>query len=139
MPGVDVRSVVNVPSSVILPAFSAGDYTSNSGAWTVIAGNVFNFQVIRNGRLITVVIELSATTVTGTPSELRLALPPGIVIDAFTEALGYCNPNGGANELMLVTLTTGATFIKFMRFTLANWIAGAGTTSVRAQFSFVKR
>ena len=81
--GADVGAWVEIP-------FDAGNFTSSGTmTWTVEAGDVFAHRYLRLNKLLILQFVSSNTTVGGTPStELRVALPPGIVAVGSTTPVG---------------------------------------------------
>ena len=119
--------------------FNAGDFTSDVGTWTVDPADVFNYTWINyGGRVHTLIIQLNQTSVTGTPAELRVALPGGLLNRKFLETTGYCNNNGGANEDMKATISgPGGTFVRLSRLSAAAWTASVNLTAARVEITFV--
>lgn len=71
----------------ITPTYSGANFTSNVGSWTVDAGDIVTFAFRLSGKTITVSWYLQATSVTGTPTVLRITIPGG-----FTAAAGGLHP-----------------------------------------------
>lgn len=60
--------------------FNAADYTSSSGTWVVDSGDVLNNRYKIVGKTLYWNVYLVSTTITGTPSQLFVALPSGLSI-----------------------------------------------------------
>jgi hypothetical protein len=96
----------------VTPTYSAGNFTSNVGSWTVEAGDINAYAFRLSGRTLTVSWYLQTTSVTGTPTQLRIAIPGG-----FTAGKASLHPlvhddagAGNAGSFCLLT-GTGATTI----------------------------
>lgn len=55
--------------------FSAGNFTSATGTWVVGAGDVVSLAYVEFGKTMIVTFDVQATTLTGAPTELRMAIP----------------------------------------------------------------
>jgi len=62
------------------PAYSSGDFTSSSGTWVVEAGDVATYIYVILGKLMIVLWYLNTTTITGTPTLIKIAVPAGKTI-----------------------------------------------------------
>jgi hypothetical protein len=61
----------------ITPAYVAGDFTPSVGTWTVDAGDITTYAYRLSGHTLTVSWYLQTTTVSGTPTNLRIKIPNG--------------------------------------------------------------
>lgn len=78
------RATVLDPGAPITPAFSAGDYTADTGSWTVAAGDVATMAYQQRGKSVWVAYTLNTTTLASTPNILRIAIPGGFTATATT-------------------------------------------------------
>jgi len=67
------RLVVHSQGGWISSSFSAGNFTANTGSWTVDSGDVINASYFLVGRNLSVLFAIDSTTVTGTPAQLILS------------------------------------------------------------------
>jgi hypothetical protein len=65
------------PGAWVPIPFNAANFTSDSGTWTVAAGNVSNLGYLVIGKLMLLGFSISGTTVAGAPVFLRIKLPTG--------------------------------------------------------------
>lgn len=74
--------------------FSAANFSANTGSWTVAAGQV-TYAYALVGRSCSVSLYLTnATSVSGSPTTLKIQLPPGIVPARSTGAAGLLHSAG---------------------------------------------
>lgn len=110
-------------------AFNAANFTSVGGgtAWTVIAANQVTYAYTVIGKTLIVVFSITGTNVTGTPTELGIAIPGGFtvaktalvpfrVFDAGTGKFGIAEADAGTTKIRLFTSVGGA-----------GWAATAGS------------
>jgi hypothetical protein len=57
--------------------YSGANFTASAGSWTVDAGDQTAYAYMLAGRTLWLAFVLNSTSVTGTPTELRIALPSG--------------------------------------------------------------
>jgi hypothetical protein len=127
----DQGAWINVP-------YSAGNFTSPGGTWTVASGDMATNAYVLRGRTLTWTFRLSSTSTTTPGGELRIALPGGFlaahsvisggiyVIDNNTTGLeGYWN----------ISATTD-TFVRLGKTTISNWAASSDATDVGGTISF---
>lgn len=71
------RSIAN--GVTIVPTFDSGDYTaSGAGSWGVDSGDVVNLSyTFLSGKRMRVEFTIAGTDVSGTPAQLRIAIPAG--------------------------------------------------------------
>ena len=73
--------------SGITPAFSAGDFTTDTGTWTVTAGEVFTHEYYIRDNLLFFILSIQATSVASSPTQLRIAVPNGYLPAASNVAI----------------------------------------------------
>lgn len=118
-------------------AFDAANFTA-SGAmtWTVGSGDVVTYAYVVSGDVMTLFFNLSATSVGGTPStQLRIALPAGLVVAGQGHALCYASDNGSVTVVNLHA-EVGDAYVSLDRIDGANWSAATDATVVAGQLTF---
>jgi hypothetical protein len=116
------------------PTFSAGNYTMDSGTWTVASGDVRGFSYRLVGDTCFLSLALDATSVSGTPgAELRVTLPV-TAAEAMT-APAVCFDNT-TNRNAIATVTSSSTRLTIKRADGANWTASTNATSVFVTMAF---
>jgi hypothetical protein len=122
----------------ITPAYSGTNFTSNVGSWTVDAGDVTAFSFRLSGKTITVSWYLQATSVTGTPTQLRIAIPGG-----FTAAKSSLHPfvhddagAGNAGSFALVTGAGATTIDNFKAYGAGSFANATNTTRTFGTVTF---
>jgi len=61
----------------ITPTYNGANFSSNAGSWLVEAGDIATYAYRVSGKTITVSWYLQATTVSGSPTQLRILIPGG--------------------------------------------------------------
>jgi hypothetical protein len=112
--------------------YLAGNFTASAGAWTVAEADIITYASNRLGRMMVVAFELTATTVTATPGELRIDLPGDAIAQRQISTLCYLSDNG-TPAVGRATVTDGGTYIVISRLDAANFAAAADTTDVRGE------
>jgi hypothetical protein len=116
------------------PTFAAGNYTMDSGTWTVASGDVRGFSYRLVGDTCFLSLALDATSVSGTPgAELRVTLPV-TAAEAMT-APAVCFDNT-TNRNAIATVTSSSTRLTIKRADGANWTASTNATSVFVTMAF---
>ena len=126
----------NLTTTWTTPTFSAGDYTSDTGAWTVASGNVVTFRYIVVGKMMTVLLTIESSTITGTPGVLHIKIPGGYTStkSVWNLATDY---NGSAYETCVIRVLSSATLIDVYRYpNFAAWGATAGSHILRGEITF---
>ena len=117
------------------PAFSAGDYTSPTGSWTVAAGDVTTMAyTILYGKM-TVAFVLATTSVGTTPAELRMTIPASKTATKAMRALIQLSDNGTATTGLART-QAGITYIAITRLDEANFANSTDATLVAGEITF---
>ena len=73
--GTDWYLVSHLQGAWITPTYSAANFTSNVGTWTVDAGDIATYAYQLNNKSLTLSWYLQSTSVSGLPTNLRIALP----------------------------------------------------------------
>jgi hypothetical protein len=121
--------------------FSAGDYTATSGSWTLTSGDVTTLAYKIDGNSMTVSFHLTDTTVSATPTGLRVAIPGGrIAARAMRNALGSAVDNGTNIDTGFAFVSAGGTVIEFRKTAASTaWSAATNATSIAGQITFMIR
>jgi len=123
------------PATVVTPAYDAGDFTgSGTIAWTVQSGDVARYAyTLLAQRLMVLDVQLSGTTVSGTGTELRIAIPAGYTAAAPTMArpASVRDNNTEKPEAIAVVEQDGTYVSVYVDATQAtNWSASTNQTRV---------
>jgi hypothetical protein len=77
--------------------YSAANFTAiGTGSWTVDSGDQLAFNYYKDGRKVTVNVTLDTTTVTGSVSGLKIAIPASIAPAAGVQLIGLLYDNSGS-------------------------------------------
>jgi len=100
--------------------------------WTVPASSVRGLTAVDLGRTLLLNGYLYQTSVAGTlDAQLRILLPWGLTVDAYTTGTFVTIDNGVVRESGIWTATPGTSFVAFFRDTAgANWSAATANTSL---------
>lgn len=94
--------------------YSGTDFTAYAaGAWTVDSGDVLTLTYTLIGKTAILNLLVFNTSVSGSPAELRFALPSGLVASA-TINLPFWFLNAGGWQLGACQTTAGAGYLRFM-------------------------
>ena len=120
-------------------SFSAGDYTaSGSMTWTVASGDVTLSRYVVVGKTLKWSVQLSTTTIGGTPStQLRIAIPGGHTAVAVGHhvRIARCLNNGAL--IQAYAQVAAATYIGLVREdATSNWAAGTDNNEMAFQIEF---
>ena len=111
-------------------AFTAGDFTSVGGgsSWTLQSGDVTTFAYAQVGKTVSLSLQLSTTTIAGTPSQLLVLLPGSMVSarDMETQAF-YADTNTGERIPCRMFVGAGGTHVQFFRNDGGNWANSTNT------------
>ena len=113
-------------------AFSAGNFTSDSGSWTVASGDVTtdSYRVI--GDTLYWTIRLTATTTAGPPAQLRVTLPNSYT--AAETAINVCATGQTSVQALVVdslcTITSGNTYIAVTKANASTFTAASDDWNV---------
>lgn len=113
-------------------AFTAADFTSDSGTWEVDVTDLVEWSFARIGNLLFLSFELDTTTVTGTPSELRAAIPFGLIANRYMSNPCILSDNGvyAPGKVRVELLDT---YLRFTRADGAAFTASTNNTNVLGQ------
>ena len=126
------------PGTPITVAYSAGDYTAQSGTWTVESGDLLGFRYIQRGKMVTFIVNIDNSSVSATPSDLDIALPNSFTGISFQQihSAGRVVDNGGVHQGGIVALDASGTVIKVRRGDDANFSAATNNMDVAGNWTF---
>ena len=118
-------------------AFSAGNFTSDSGSWTVASGDVDYFAYRVLNKTMSISFRIVGSTVSGSPNQLRIAIPASATsaggptticraIDNGTDRFGVLSTAIGFQYVYILA-------ISFATATNVTWANATDTTSVWGQ------
>lgn len=118
-------------------AFSAGNFTADTGSWTLASGDQSYFAYVEIGKTMIVSAVLVTTSVSGTPTNLRITVPNGRTI-AGTHAGNFPAINNSAATTGMWQAAAGLTYIQLYRdlAAAATWDNAANTTAMRITATF---
>lgn len=124
------RVVSHTQGAFITPTYSAGDFTTDVGTWTVEAADVQTYAYYLSGRQMTLALYIKQTTVASSPTTLRIAAPAGHVIARqFTQIIEVLD--NGVAVISAIDALAAATYLRAFA-TLAGpaWAASTNQTYV---------
>lgn len=121
--------------------FSAGNFTASTGDWTLTSPDQVTWCYQLDGNRMTASFELDSTTVSATPTELRIAIPLGRVSARRMSApLASALDNSTAVDSGRAEVAAGGTYISIFKNSAGTaWAAATNATSVRGQITFMVR
>lgn len=120
------RRAATTPTAV---TFAAGNFTADSGNWTLASGDQINFQYSLLGKLMYVTWALQTTTVSATPVYLKIALPAGKTLAARSDGT-HAFLDNGTQGIGYVLANSGETFIRlYTGVALNTWATATDTTA----------
>jgi hypothetical protein len=121
-------------------AFNAGNFTTDTGTWTVASGDVTTLAYQLDGNKMTVSFDLRTTSVASSPTQLRIALPNGRIIARTMQNPILAKDNGTAVSTAYVEALAGQTYLRiFKDLASTAWSAATDTTELRGQITFMVR
>lgn len=89
----------------VAPAYNAGNFTANVGAWTVEAADVTHYRyTYLSGNSMLVSFDIRGSSVSLAAGYLFLRVPDGKTIQVNTQGAGSCNNNGAIGPLAVFGL-----------------------------------
>jgi hypothetical protein len=116
-------------------AYSAGNFSQDTGTWTVQSGDQTSYSYRLVGDTMWLNVTLQTTTVASSPTNLIIAVPGGKTIQETTYHYSYGYDNG-APVLFKILATSGQAFISVTRFDGAAFAAATNSTDVVFQIEF---
>lgn len=128
----------NIIQQYSSPAFSAGDFTSEIGSWTVAAGDVLSYQYQIINKTMTVNFSIQTSSVAGSPTQLRIKIPEGkLGLTRTSGVFGYWDNQIGTGGVGQSTVLLNNNFIILSKdITSTAWTNSADQTFVWGQLTF---
>jgi hypothetical protein len=120
-------------------AYASGNFTANgAGTWTVDAGDQAAFHYIKVGRQLTVSFALFNTSVSGSPTQLLIAIPGGFTAATRTDnALARVTNNGTqVSTASCSVAASGTQIILYLDAASTAWANSTNSTTVAGQITF---
>jgi len=100
----------------IAVSYSSGNFTSDSGSWSVESGDVATNRYTLIGHTLLWTVYVGSTSTTGSPTELRLTLPGGFTANVSGQSrAGYVNLNGSVVNDVYASISSGSAVIAIKR------------------------
>lgn len=128
----------NIIQQYSSPAFSAGNFTSNSGTWVVESGDVLTYQYQIINKTMTVNFYIITTTVTGTPTQLQISVPNAKYSFSRTAVpFGYWDNETGTGGVGQLTVLPNSNYIILSKDIASTaWQSSTNKTYVWGQVTF---
>ena len=120
--------------------FTASNFTSNTGTWTVTSGGQQTYAYMVIGKTLWIILSIIQTnsTITGTPTELWVTLPSGFTVapSGVPNGVTYAGPAVGAGYPIGYAYTlAGESKVRLIRDPTASGTFAAGAIGIWATFS----
>lgn len=126
------RESVLDPGGPIDVAYASGNFTADTGTWTVQSADQVTFWYQQAGRRLLVGFLIEHTTVASSPSYLQIAIPGGFVNTNFVLDFLYGLDNNVRGGGFTVRCSGGSSTLRCVTPTDAAWAAATNTTDVSA-------
>jgi hypothetical protein len=141
--GTYVYSYGNAIGQWIAVAYSAGLFTSSGAAWTVESADMLTFAYTIIGKTMIVALEISNSSVAAAISELRVAIPAGVVVSRTMTTVGWSTgtANDANTQNLIVRVDPGVAYISLKPIAAstgaaANFLASTNILDIRFQIAF---
>lgn len=125
------------PGAPIPVAYTAGDFTGDVGTWTVDSGDLSYFAYQQEGAKLTMFVSILSSSVSGSPTYLRILIPNGFTISKFIVGPAAGSDNGVGKPLnALVYSVLSTTLLHFNLVAGGTWTNATNATNVFAVFPF---
>lgn len=135
------RMIAHVQGDWIVPAYASGDFTSNTGTWTVQSGDRLGMAYYVEGRKITVTFQLDSTDITGSPFFLLIGNGQWGGYTANGPAIGVYGSMGFAEDNAVSVSTyvrnTSATSVDVGLSSVTGWTATTAGCFARGTITFI--
>lgn len=129
------RLLAHEQGGAIAITYASGNFTSSAGTWVVDSGDVATEAYIVRGKSILFMLSSSTTTVTGTPAQLRFALPNSYTAVRVTQDLLQAVDNGTKTSAV-VSVAAAGTYVSSERLDGSNWANATNATAITFLFEF---
>ncbi len=117
------------------PAMSNTDFTVDTGSWTVNPTNVARTATVALNKRVVWDLFVSASTTSGSPTELRVELPDGVTAERFATGIARLTGTGiTGTELVLWNVFPSGQIVTIKRLDSSAFPASLGLT---VQVSFI--
>jgi hypothetical protein len=116
-------------------AFDALDFTASAGNWTLTSGDQITFASTLVEDTMALSLDLQTTTVTATPSSLKVKIPGGYKA-SLPSAIVCVLVDNGTRVTGIMSVAAGSADITIKRFDNANFATSTNNTSVTGSFTF---
>lgn len=130
------RLISHIQGAFITPTFDAADYTGGGAqTWTLTSGDVNTFGYLLEGKILSLQLNLTNTTIGGTPdADLRRTMPNSFTVAKTVTSLYSFNNAGttGVGEILFSSASN--TIMTFRRAVLSgstNWTGGTDNSDLR--------
>jgi hypothetical protein len=107
-------------------------FTAQSGTWTVDSGDLAYFKYAILGKLVHVKVAITASSVSATPTELRIAMPAAITlggVDSFGFSV-YSEDGFSTQDCGQAILRAASNWLAFKPRTGGTWVSTTNLTAV---------
>lgn len=120
--------------------FAAGNFTTDTGTWTVASGDQTTYAWQLDGNKMTVAFDLRTTTVATSPTQLRIAVPASKTIARTVSVPVLAADNGTQIQTAYVQALAGNTYLQVFKDLAATaWAAATDATQLRGEIAFMVR
>jgi len=119
----------------IIVAHNAAHFTATSGTWTVEAGDLWSFWYTIIGKSMIIAFDIVTSSVSATPTDLRILIPGGYIPNANTMTVGHALDQNIPYP-MYIFAGNGTTYLSMRTWATTafrNWGASTNTTQCRGQ------
>jgi hypothetical protein len=120
-------------------AYSAANFTTNAGTWTVDSGDQTLLAYRLSGKTLTLKFTLINTTVSGSPAELRITLPAGAVVALGSQYGPFNYFDGAVHGLGIISAVISSSVLRLQRdvFATGTWPNATNLASFVGQMDIV--
>lgn len=112
--------------------YNAGNFTSDTGTWTVAAGDHATFKYSIFGKMMWVQFHLVFTSLSGAGVALQIAIPGGVT--TVNDEVGVGHAQGTTTEFCVVVVV--GTVLQIMRAGSTTWPDSVNLQTIRGQIWF---
>ena len=116
-------------------SYSAGNFTADSGTWTVDSGDQTTLRYHKIGKRMTVAFTIASTDVSTTPTTLSITIPGGFTASARMDIPVYFSDAGTA-AIGLAFVEASGTVINIRKVTGTFSATSSDNTAVFGQITF---
>lgn len=119
-------------------SYSGGNFTSQSGTWTVASGDQVNYAYMIVGHTMSIAFVIDASSVSGATTELYIAIPGGFTAKGSMFAFFQAYDNStSVGQVGVVRVSASDAVIRLQSSVLGGgWVASTDQTFCRGIFTF---